>query len=239
MNYCQSCGYKLQSAKIKFCPECGKSINKNSSSLKKWIIALTISFSLCSLLFMMVISVLVFEDQNTTAQEPMLQKTKTASEPQPATKQESNNTPLKLKSLINSNFEFVCKMPQTWQTTEKKNMLIMHGLKNTDSEQANIVIQRFFYSPQQQYTLKDLGDSVINTCSSYPDYKIIEDTATTTSRKTVVEFYNTDKNAMYKYEQVLLKNKGRIYAVAFVVPSNIYDLYHDVMVTVVTTFKFI
>lgn len=254
MKYCHSCGKAIENNNAKFCPECGKSIGRNSSSLKKWIIALTISFSLCALFFVMLISVLVFENDNPTQQQNKLSNPTNTTHTTPATKLSNSiktNTPQKpvtqtephefepvnSKTFICSEYEFLCKIPEGWRTIYKNDMVFIQGPKNTPSQKASIVMQRFFYSVQRHYTLKDLGFSVINQCSKYPNYRLIEDNQTENTRKTVVEFFKTDENKMFKYEQVLLKNNGRIYAIAFVVPSDIYDLYHDVMVTAVKTFK--
>lgn len=250
MRHCINCGFKIEKDSIKFCPECGKSLTKNKSSLKKWIIALTISFSLCSVLLMMFISVLVFQDSRANTQQTKIKQTPSVSpkqsnvKPKKTTQINTNSSTqekpkLTFKSLINSEYEFTCQIPDDWNTFNKNNMLIVKGADQSKAKDASIIIQRFFYSPQRQYTLKDLGYSVIKQCSSYPNYTLIEDKQTSNTRKTVVSFFNTDENKMYYYEQILLKNKGRIYAIAYVVPSDIYNLYHNVMKTAVQTFKFI
>lgn len=233
MNYCPNCGNKTDTTD-KFCPECGKNISAaKNSSLKKWLL-LAISSSVCAVLLLLLISVLIVKKENTKTKTFIVKPAKKA-EAKPVKPKQA----IKTRSLIASEFDFTCQIPETWTTNIQGNMFQIYGPINTEAENASIVVQRFFHSPQKKYTLNDLGDSVVNQFISYPNYQLIEDRKGSLSRKTTVRFFHTKKDKMYTYEQVLLKDKGRIYAIAYVLPSDIYDRYHDVMKTVVTTFKFI
>lgn len=220
MSYCQSCGHKIENNTAKFCPNCGKQTSP-AKSLKKLITLLIIGLPLC--FFLLILTLGIFSKKNIS--KPT--KTNKAPKALPATRR-----------LSVPKYAFSCQVPPKWTTHDQNNMIHIYGPANTHAKEAAVLVQRFFYNPERQYTLKDLGDSLINLSNTYPQFTVIEDRQGSLSRKTTVEFFHTQKNKMYKWQQVLLKDKNRIYVIGYIVPSNIYETYHHVMKTVVKTFKF-